>query len=106
MTITWTIDNLDRRPSDGFITTAHWRATAVDGEFSASVYGTASWSEGLPTTPYEQVTQQQVLEWCWKTGANSEGPRPTGCNKETIEASLTAQINAQKNPSKLSGTPW
>lgn len=46
MNITWTIDNLDRRISDGFVTTAHWRATAVDGEFSASVYSTIEALEG------------------------------------------------------------
>lgn len=39
-TITWTISQLDRRTSDGFVTTAHWQATAVDGDYSASIYAT------------------------------------------------------------------
>jgi hypothetical protein len=35
MTTTWNISQLDRQTSDGFVTTAHWQATAVDGEYSA-----------------------------------------------------------------------
>ena len=44
-TITWNISQLDRQTSDGFVTTAHWQATATDGtdgEYSASVYNTCS----------------------------------------------------------------
>ena len=40
MTATWTISQLDRQTSDGFVYQAHWTATAVDGEHSASVYAT------------------------------------------------------------------
>ena len=51
MTTTWTIDQLDRLTADGFVTTAHWRATAVDGDYSASVYGTCGWAEGHQPSP-------------------------------------------------------
>jgi hypothetical protein len=92
---TWTIDNLDRRTSDGFVTTAHWRATAVDGDHSASVYATCSWSEGQPTVPYASLTEQQVLAWVWES-----------VDKAATGAALAAQIEAQKNPVAASGTPW
>ena len=42
MTIVWNISQLDRQTSDGFVTTAHWQATAVDGEHSASIVNTCS----------------------------------------------------------------
>lgn len=58
MTTTWTIDQLDRLAADGFVTTAHWRATAVDGDYSASTYGTCGWAEGTPTIPYDNLTQE------------------------------------------------
>ena len=32
MTITWKITQTDYLTSDGFITTGHWTATAVDGD--------------------------------------------------------------------------
>lgn len=94
--ITWTISTLDRRTSDGFVKTAHWQCTAVDGDFSASVYSTCSWSEGTPTIPYENVTEAQVLNWIWASGVD----------KQTTEDAVNAQIEAQKNPVQASGTPW
>lgn len=96
MTVTWTIDNLDRRTSDGFVTVGHWRCTAVDGEFSASVYGTCGWSDGKPVVPYANLTEQTVLGWCWESGVD----------KDATEAALAAQIDAQKNPVTATGTPW
>lgn len=93
---TWTISQLDRRTSDGFVTTAHWRATAVDGDHSASVYATCSWSEGQPTVAYANLTEQQVLGWVWESGVD----------KAATEAALAAQIAAQKNPVSAAGVPW
>lgn len=96
MTTTWTIDQLDRLAADGFVTTAHWRATAVDGDYSASTYGTCGWAEGTPTIPYDNLTQDTVLGWVWADGVD----------KDEIEANLTAQIAAQKNPITETGVPW
>ena len=96
MEITWKITQCDRLTADGFITTAHWTASAVDGEFSASVYSTCSWEAGTPSIPYENVTEQEVLDWCWASGVD----------KEATEAALAAQIELQKNPVQASGVPW
>lgn len=95
-TITWTISQLDRRTSDGFVTTAHWQATAVDGDYSASIYSTCSWQPGTPTVPYDQVTQQEVLDWCWASGVD----------KTATEAALAQNIAMQKNPPVSQGLPW
>ena len=96
MNITWSISNLDRRTSDGFVTTAHWIATAVDGEVSASIYSTVSWSEGSPTVPYESLTQEAVLAWVWASGVD----------KAATEAALADKIAAEKNPVSATGLPW
>ena len=95
MQVTWKINTLDRRTSDGFVTTAHWIATAEDGEYSASIYATCSWSEGQPSVAYESLTEAAVLAWVWES-----------VDKEATEAALAAQIDVQKNPVKASGTPW
>lgn len=94
--ITWSIQNLDRRTSDGFVTVAHWRCDAVDGEFSASIYSTCSWSEGQPTVAYDALTQETVLGWVWASGVD----------KAATENAVTSQIEAQKNPVQASGLPW
>jgi len=96
MTITWTITQCDRLTSDDFITTAHWTATAVDGEYSASIYSTCSWAAGTPTIPYVDVTEAEVLDWCWDSGVD----------KDATEASLAQNIELQKNPVTATGVPW
>jgi len=96
MEITWNIAQLDRKTADGFVTTAHWQATAVDGEHSASIYNTCSWSDGTPTVAYDQLTQETVLGWIWANGVD----------KDATEASLASQIEAQKNPVSATGVPW
>ena len=95
MTTTWTISQLDRNTTDGFVTTAHWNATAVDGEHSASAYATVSWPEGTPVIAYDNLTEATVLGWVWES-----------IDKEATEASLAAQIALLKNPVKATGTPW
>ena len=96
MTTTWTITTLDREVSNGFVITAHWTATAVDGDYTASIYSTCSWAEGTPTIPYDQLTQETVLGWVWANGVD----------KQATEDALAANIALQKNPTQASGTPW
>ena len=96
MTTTWNISQLNRNTADGFVTTAHWQATAVDGEHSASVYSTCSWSDGTPTVPYANLTEATVLGWIWANGVD----------KDATEAALEAQIELKKNPVTATGVPW
>jgi hypothetical protein len=96
MTTTWTILTLDREVSNGFVTTAHWQATAVDGDYTASTYSTSSWAAGTPTIPYASVTMAEVLNWVWANGVD----------KQATEDALAAQIALQKNPVTATGTPW
>ena len=93
--ITWTISNLDRQTFNGFVYCAHWQATAIDGDYSASVISTCSWSEGTATIPYADLTKDAVLAWVWDS-----------VDKDAVEASLLAQIAEQKAPVKATGVPW
>ena len=95
-TIVWNISQLNRQTSDGFVTTAHWQATAADGDYSASVYNTCSWSDGTATIPYASLTKETVLGWIWANGVD----------KAATEAALNAQIELQKNPVTATGVPW
>ena len=92
--ITWTISQLDRQTSDDFVTTAHWQAVATDGDYSASVINTCSWT-GEPTVSYDSLTQADVLAWVWQS-----------VDKEAVEAALEAQIAEQKAPKIAKGLPW
>ena len=92
----WNISETNYETANGFITTAHWQCTAVDGEYTASIYATCSWADGTPTIPYASVTMQEVLDWCWTSGVD----------KAATEAALAANIALQKNPVTATGTPW
>ena len=95
MTITWTINNLERQTSDGLVTVVHWGASAVDGDFGASIVNTQALERGDSFVNYDTLTQETVLGWVWGK-----------VDKEAVEAALTAQINAQKAPVISSGLPW
>ena len=95
MTTTWTISQLDRQTSDGLVTTAHWIVNAVDGEHTAGSYGTVGFERGDTFIAYESLTEAQVIAWV-----------KDKLDVEAIEASLDAQIDAQKNPVTATGVPW
>ena len=95
MEITWTIAQLNRQTSDGLVTTAHWRCTATDGDLSASNYGTVGFERGDTFTPYENLTQEQVLAWV-----------QSQLNVSEIESGLQSHIDALKTPVSATGVPW
>jgi hypothetical protein len=92
----WTITQTNYEVSNGFITTAHWTASATDGDYTASIYSTCSWADGTPTIPYSDVTESEVLQWVWDSGVS----------KDATEAALAQNIELQKNPVTATGTPW
>ena len=98
MTTVWQISQMERTLADGGVVVAHWRATAVDGDFSASSYGTVGFTPD-PSDPsfvaYDSITEEVALGWCWAE-----------LDKDAIEASLAARIEADKNPTQASGVPW
>ena len=97
-TFNWTISTLERQTVDGFVCVAHWRCTASDGDFHASSYGTAGFSqdpEADSFIPYEDLTEAQVLGWVW-----------VSVDKDATEAALAQKIEDQKHPTTAAGVPW
>ena len=95
-TFNWQIIQMDRLTSDGFVVTVHYNVNAVDGTYTASTYGTTSYTQDSDTyTPYADLTQAQVIGWV-----------QTSLGKDIVEASLQSQIDALKNPTQATGLPW
>jgi hypothetical protein len=101
ITISWIIERLLVKPTEGdktdVVITADWRCNGTettgtgDDEktYSGTCYGSASFAP--PTgnfTPYEDLTQEQVLGWCFANGVD----------QAAIEANVTLQIENQINP--------
>ena len=96
-TFNWTIQQMDRLTADGFVVTVHYNVSATDGTYSASTYGTISYTQeqGETYIPYDDLTEAIVVGWV-----------QTALGQATVEASLQGQIDAQKNPVQESGLPW
>ena len=95
-TFNWQVVQMDRLTSDGFVVTVHYTVNAVDGEFTAYTYGTVGYTQGEGSyVPYAELTQAEVVGWVQES-----------LGQDTVEASLTAQIEAQKNPVQEAGLPW
>jgi hypothetical protein len=95
MNFTWNVVQMDRLTSDGFVVTVHYTVNAVDGEFTASTYGTVGYTEKGAFTPYSQLTEAVVVGWV-----------KDSLGQETVETALAAQIEVKKNPVSESGLPW
>jgi hypothetical protein len=102
ITINWIIEQMFVRKVEGTLTdvviTADWRCNGTDGQYSGTCYGSASFAPPTENfTPYDQLTQDQVLGWCFASGVN----------QTAIEANVTQQINDQINPPIIAPPlPW
>jgi hypothetical protein len=102
MTILWLIERLLVKPTEGSLTdvviTADWRCNGSQDQYSGTCYGSCSFAPPSGSfTPYEDLTEQQVLDWCYANGVD----------KTAIEANVTAQINDQINPPVIAPPlPW
>jgi hypothetical protein len=103
MTLNWLIERLIVKPAEGSLTdvvvTADWRCNGSQDNYSGTCYGSTSFAppSGSGFTPYEDLTEQQVLDWCYANGVD----------QAAIEANVTAQIEAQINPPVVSlPLPW
>ena len=97
MEFTWNVVQMDRQSATGFVTTVHYTVSAQEDDLNALTYGTVSYSqaEDQEIIPFDDLTKEDVIAWVQDS-----------LGQETVEDSLTAQIEAQKNPVQLSGLPW
>jgi len=102
ITISWIIERLLVKPTEGSLTdvviTADWRCNGTDGTYSGTCYGSASFAPPTEAfTPYPDLTEQQVLGWCFANGVD----------QSAIEANVSAQIENQINPPVIAPPlPW
>ena len=111
-TINWTIDWMQASTQtinghQEVVLTAGWRATGTQANtatppetFTNSIYGTCTFpepAEGGSFTPYNSLTQSQVVGWCWASGVN----------QEATETAINNNLNLQINPATIQPPlPW
>jgi hypothetical protein len=96
------IAQLDRTLPDSVVSTIHWTATQTDGDFTASSYGSLGVPAKDPSDPtfiaFASLTEEQVKQWVLTTMGQEQ--------VTALQANLDGQIEAQKNPTSATGTPW
>ena len=91
------IVNTEREPVNNGILIVHWTASKVDGELTASTYGTKSFTPDPSAdsfTAFENLTESMVVGWF----SDEEVAQ--------IESVLDADLAAQAAPQVISGVPW
>jgi len=102
ITTSWIIERLLCKPVESTLTdvviTADWRCNGTDGTYSGTCYGSASFAPPSGSfTPYDQLTEAQVLGWCFANGVD----------QTAIETNVTQQIADQVNPPVVAPPlPW
>jgi len=95
--ITWTIEWMQCKPTEGQYTDvvidAGWVCTGTQEQGGTTYVGRYQGSVQFPMpegsfTPYNQLTQDQVLGWVWANGVD----------KTATEAAVQMQIDNQINP--------
>ncbi len=102
ITLSWIIERLLVKPTEGSLTdvviTADWRCNGTDETYSGTCYGSCSFQPPTGSfTPYPDLTQEQVLGWCYANGVD----------QAAIEANVSMQIENQINPPVVTlPLPW
>jgi hypothetical protein len=102
ITLSWIIERLLVKPIEGsnpdVVITADWRCNGTQDQYSGTCYGSCSFQPPSGSfTPYEDLTQSQVLGWCYANGVD----------QAAIEANVTQQIENQINPPVVTlPLPW
>lgn len=94
----WTIDT----PDPGFVCNVEWTLSGVDGEYSASVNGGTSFAVQEGTfTPYDQLTEEQVLGWVQA----ALGPDGVANYESNVQGQINSLINPPVSPQEQP-LPW
>jgi hypothetical protein len=88
---TWSFPNFET-DADNKVKVIHWRYTAVDGEYSATMYG----SDGQTSDQdFDSITKEDAIACVLEHSDTTE---------DDMKANLDAQIASQKAPTLTSKT--
>jgi len=97
-TFTYKIANLNRETADGYVFGGGYTVKANDGTYESGAYGNIEFERPDTLVPFADLTEDTVVGWIKdKIGADKVA---------NIEATLQAQLDEQKAPTKASGVPW
>jgi len=99
-TFTTTIDSMYTldTPEPGFVVNVLWTVTGVDGSNTASIGGNSQFTVQEGTfTPYDQLTQAQVIGWI----SAEQIASAQACVQGQIDSMINPPVSPQNTP-----LPW
>ena len=95
--VTWALANVEFDVDDGFCHTAHWTVTRVDGDYSASSYGSCALNKPESLTSRTDLKTADII---------ADVKAVLGTDQVTaIENGLVLNISEQKTPTQGSFVP-
>ena len=96
-TTTWALANVNYNEDDGFCHTAHWTVTRIDGDYSASSYGSCALNKPESLTTRTDLKAADII---------ADVKAVLGTDEVTsIENGLVLNISEQKTPTQGSFVP-
>jgi len=96
---TWSVSQLERETSDGYVYTIHYQIDASDDSYSTGAYGSLGFERPeCDLIPYDSLTPEICVGWV-KDQLGEE-------KVAEIEAALQAQLDEKHAPTKAVGIPW
>ena len=96
-TTTWALANVDYDVSDGFCHTAHWTVTRVDGDYSASSYGSCALTKPESLTSRTDLKTADII---------ADVKAVLGADQvKVVEDGLILDISEEKTPTQGSFVP-
>jgi hypothetical protein len=99
-TFSTTIDSMYTldTPDPGFVVNILWTVTGIDGSYTAEIGGNSQFTVQEGTfTPYDQLTQSQVIGWIPAEQIASA----QACVQGQIDSMITPPVSPQNTP-----LPW
>ena len=103
-TYTWTVNQMFtiNTPLPKFVIRVFWTLTGTDSGVSAALTGVSEFEQpGDPFTPYNQLTQQQVIGWVQA----SINPQELTNMQTSINANIQSRLNPAPTP-QPQPLPW
>jgi hypothetical protein len=94
------ITQMNRLTEDGFVIVVNWKMEMVDGEYTASRFGTVKFdkTDGISFVPYESLTEADVIKWVEADLGDAKIAQ--------LQLEMLNQIKEMKAPKTAAGMPW
>jgi hypothetical protein len=93
----WSIDKMITTGETNLVTHVYWRCEATDDNLISVATGIRNLTSSDSFTPYIELTEQQVLEWCFEPEVITLFDQTTDLKllKDEVEAQEATKIELQ-----------